>query len=90
MTHSFTLDYYNKCVIQRIIDKYGMEPMDATRSFLTSQTHAMLEDTEYAMWDFSERAIGFKRFSDVLKQLEKNGVLKLEMDAQNNMLIRML
>ncbi len=56
-THSFTLDYYNKCVIQRIIDKYSMEPMDATRSFLTSQTHAMLEDAEYAMWDFSERAI---------------------------------
>lgn len=56
-THSFTLDYYNKNVIQRIIDKYGMAPMDAARSFLTSQTHAMLEDAEYAMWDFSERAI---------------------------------
>lgn len=56
-THSFTLDYYNKRVIQRIIDKYGMEPMEATRSFLTSQTHAMLEDAERAMWDFSERAI---------------------------------
>ena len=54
---SFTLDYYNKCVIQRIIDKYGMEPMDAGRSFLTSQTHAMLEVAEYAMWDFSDRAI---------------------------------
>ena len=56
-TPSFTLDYYNKCVIQRIIDKYGMEPMVAARSFLTSKTHAMLEDAEYAMWDFSERAV---------------------------------
>ena len=56
-THSCTLDYYNRNVIQRIIDKYGMEPMEAARSFLTSQTHAMLEDAEYAMWDFSERAI---------------------------------
>lgn len=56
-TPSFTLDYYNKCVIQRIMDKYGMEPMDAARSFLTSKTHAMLEDAEYAMWDFSERAV---------------------------------
>ena len=56
-TNGFTLDYYNKCVIQRIIDKYGLEPLDATRSFLTSQTHAMLENTEYAMWEFSERAI---------------------------------
>ncbi|MBR6766499.1 MAG: hypothetical protein IKM02_00960 [Clostridia bacterium] len=56
-THSFTLDYYNKCVISRIIDKYAIEPMDAARSFLTSQTHRMLEDAEYAMWDFSERAL---------------------------------
>lgn len=51
------MDYYNICVIQRIIDKYGLEPMDATRSFLTLQTHTMLENAEYAMWDFSERAI---------------------------------
>lgn len=56
-THSFTLDYYNKCVIQRIIEKYDMEPMDAARSFLASKTHEMLEDPEYAMWEFSERAI---------------------------------
>ena len=56
-THSFTLDYYNKCVIQRIMDKYGLDQMEAARRFLTSQTHAMLEDAEYAMWDFSERAI---------------------------------
>ncbi len=40
--------------------------------------------------DFTEKAIGFKRFSDVLKQLEKDGLLKLEMDSQNNLLIRML
>lgn len=56
-THSFIMDYYNKHVVQRIIDKYAMVPMEAARSFLTSETHAMLEDTEYAMWDFSERAI---------------------------------
>ena len=55
--HDIILDYYNKCVIQRIIEKYGMEPMAATRSFLTSQTHIMLENAEYAMWEFSERAI---------------------------------
>ncbi|MBR3929074.1 MAG: hypothetical protein IKJ65_08750 [Clostridia bacterium] len=56
-TNSFTLDYYNKCIIKRIIDKYGLEPMEAARSFLTSETHAMLEDEECAMWEFSERAI---------------------------------
>lgn len=51
------LDHYNRHVVERIIDKYGMDPMQAARSFLTSQTHAMLEDAACAMWDFSERAI---------------------------------
>ena len=54
---SSSLDYYNKKVIQRIIDKYDMEPMEATRNFLTSETHRMLEDADLAMWEFSERAI---------------------------------
>ena len=56
-TPCFSLDYYNKNVIQRITDKYAMSPMDASRAFLTSQTHAMLEAPEMAMWEFSERAI---------------------------------
>jgi len=47
-------------------------------------------DIQAAFPDFSERAIGFKRFSDVLKQMEKDGLLKLEMDNQRNMLIKML
>ena len=40
--------------------------------------------------EFSEKAIGFKRFSDVLKQMEKDGMLRLELDSQKNMLIKML
>lgn len=40
--------------------------------------------------DFTEKGIGFKRFSDVLKALEKEQVLALEMDEQKNMLIKML
>ncbi len=47
-------------------------------------------DIQAAYPDYSERAIGFKRFSDVLKQMEKDGLLKLEMDGQKNMLIKML
>ena len=47
-------------------------------------------DIQSSYPDYSEKNIGFKRFSDVLKQLERDGLLKLEMDAQNNMLIRML
>ncbi len=34
-----------------------MKPMDAVRSFLTSETHALLEDADNGMWDFSDRAI---------------------------------
>ena len=55
--YSFSLDYYNKQVIQRIMDKYGMDQMAATRAFLKSETHSMLENADYAMWEFSERAI---------------------------------
>ncbi|NLW21432.1 MAG: NYN domain-containing protein [Clostridiales bacterium] len=40
--------------------------------------------------DFQEKAVGFKRFSDLLKALEKEKVLVLEMDQQRNMLIKML
>lgn len=56
-TPCFSLDYYNKSVIQMIVDKYAMNLMDASRAFLTSKTHAMLEDPELAMWEFSDRAI---------------------------------
>lgn len=47
-------------------------------------------DIQAAYPDYSERAIGFKRFSDVLRQMEKDSLLKLEMDGQKNMLIKML
>ncbi len=40
--------------------------------------------------DFQEKNVGFKRFSDLLKDLEKEKVLNLEMDQQKNMLIKML
>ena len=40
--------------------------------------------------DFSERSIGFKRFSDVMKQLEKDGLVRVEMDEQKTMLITLL
>ena len=40
--------------------------------------------------DFTERSIGFKRFSDVMKQLEKDGLVVVEMDEQKTMLIKLL
>lgn len=38
--------------------------------------------------DFAERSLGFKRFSDLLKALEKQKILTVEMDEQNTMLIK--
>ncbi len=53
----YVLAWYDKAVVQRIMEKYAMTEMDAARAFLTSEVHAMLEDPELAMWEFSERAI---------------------------------
>ncbi len=40
--------------------------------------------------EFNERNIGFKRFSDIMKQLEKDGLVVVEMDEQKTMLIKLL
>ena len=53
----YSLDHYNRRVIERIMDKYAYEEMEAARVFLTSETHRMLEDAALAMWEFSEIAI---------------------------------
>jgi len=53
----FITDYYDRMVIQRIIDKYAMQPMEAVRSFLNSETHALLENADNGMWSFSDIAI---------------------------------
>ncbi len=53
----FVLDYYNRQVISKIIEKYALEPMDAVREFLTSETHALLEDADNGMTAFGECAI---------------------------------
>ena len=54
---SYSLDYYNKSVITRIIEKYNLDEMEAARRFLTSETHNMLEDANLSMWDFPEYQI---------------------------------
>ena len=53
----FAIDYYDRQVIQRIIDKYDLSPMDAARSFIMSKTHAMLEDADYGLLAFPEYAV---------------------------------
>ena len=37
---------------------------------------------------FEEKQIGFKRFSDVMKELEKRGLLVVEMDEAHTMLLK--
>lgn len=45
-------------------------------------------DIQAAYPDFAEKTLGFKRFSDVLKALEKEKLLEVEMDEQKTMLIK--
>ena len=45
----FAIDYYDRKVIESIIEKYNLKPMDAAKSFIMSKTHAMLEDEEYGL-----------------------------------------
>ena len=47
-------------------------------------------DIQAAYPDFQEKNIGFKRFSDLLKELEKSGILKLDIDEQKNLLVRIV
>lgn len=53
----FATDYYDRQVIQMIIEKYGFEPMDAMRAFLLSETHALLEDAENGLLSFPCQAV---------------------------------
>ena len=45
-------------------------------------------DIQQSYPNFSEKALGFKRFSDLLKAMEKDHLITVEMDEQKNMLIR--
>ena len=69
----FATDYYDRQVIESIIEKYNLNPMEAAKSFFMSKTHAMLEDEEcgllsmpaYAVFDMweAERVTGDPRNS---------------------------
>ena len=53
----FATDYYDRQVIESIIEKYNMNPMDAAKSFIMSKTHAMLEDEEYGLLSMPAYAV---------------------------------
>lgn len=45
----FATDYYDRQVIESIIEKYNLNSLEAAKSFIMSKTHAMLEDEEYGL-----------------------------------------
>ena len=47
-------------------------------------------DLQASYPDFSEKTLGFKRFSDLLKALEKDKYINIIMDDQNTMLIQVV
>lgn len=49
--------HYDTEVVERIVLKYGLEPLEALRSYLSSQTYAMFNDPELHMTDFSPLGI---------------------------------
>lgn len=51
------LKYYDTEVIKLMCDKYGLEPWDALRRFIFSETYKMLSDMSLEMWDFGYPAI---------------------------------
>lgn len=51
------IDYYNSEVVLMIMDKYGMNEMEAFKAFVVSKTHRMLEDSECGMTDFGAGAL---------------------------------
>ncbi|MBQ3643722.1 MAG: hypothetical protein II961_03915 [Candidatus Riflebacteria bacterium] len=49
----FILAYYNKEITNKINNKYGIEPLEALRLFISSKTYKMLSDEKLEMWEFS-------------------------------------
>lgn len=56
-TSAEVLDYYDEEVIKLLTEKYGLSQLEALRRFLSSETYAMLSDSELEMWDFGPAAI---------------------------------
>ena len=53
----FVTDYHDRQVIQRIIEKYGLAPMEAIRSFITSKTHDLLENADLGLANYPTDAL---------------------------------
>lgn len=54
---SRTKDFYDRQVTQLIIEKYGLEEMEAIRAFISSETYQMLIDSETEIYKFSPKIV---------------------------------
>ena len=71
-------------VFARILSAYKQDGFDRVNpSILKSAVQALYPD-------FTERQIGLRRFSDVLRTLEREGLLRLKTDEGGNMLVHIL
>lgn len=48
-----TLDFFDRTVVQSIIDKYGVNDIEAIKSFIQSETYKMLSDPELELYKVS-------------------------------------
>lgn len=78
-TSLYTLDYYDKQVVQMIIDRQGLDPLQAIRLFITSKTHEMLEDNDCALWQFGAPAV-----YDICKAEQETGDPQSSVYLQGN------
>lgn len=51
------IDYYNNEVVLMIMEKYGLNQMEAFKVFVNSKTHEMLENADCGMTDFGAEAV---------------------------------
>lgn len=72
-----TMVFFDKNVVEQIIEKYGIREMDAIRKFIESETYDMLTDSEleiykmspciiFDMWE-SEQVTGDPRTSQYIR-----------------------
>ena len=83
LAEQLTRDNYVS-VFARILAEYKEDGFDRVNpSILKSAVQALYPD-------FTERQIGLRRFSDVLRTLEREGLLRLKTDEGGNMLVHIL
>ena len=52
-----SLCYYDHAVSDMIVEKYGLDRMEALRRFVTSETHELLEDCDFGLNAFGHPGI---------------------------------